>query len=208
MARRFMVVFCVFMAGFVFTAAMYSNSTQREIAESLIRLHVIAHSDSPVDQAQKFQVKEAVLEVLREYLTGDETVGEAREILERELDRLADIAAKITGHDATAELAQIFFPSRSYGDVTLPAGMYEAVQIHIGDGIGRNWWCVVFPPLCLTRAVMRENLTADDLIFAGSVGIEFNNISVNNLVNNSENVRVRFKVVDIWQNVRNFFSSN
>ena len=121
--------------------------------EGIIRLHVIANSDSVSDQRLKLKVRDAVIEYMDDQ---DElnTVGETRRHLKNNLGRLETIANGVIAaegydYDAKADLGIRYIPEKTYGDMTFPAGNYEALNITIGDGEGQNWWCVVFPPLCL-----------------------------------------------------------
>jgi len=121
--------------------------------EGIIRLHVIANSDSVSDQRLKLKVRDAVIAYMddQEYLR---TVNDTRSHMEDNLRRLETIAAGVIaseGYDykAKADIGIRYIPEKTYGDITFPAGNYEALNITIGDGEGANWWCVLFPPLCL-----------------------------------------------------------
>jgi len=129
-----------------------AQSAQRSLTDSLLRLHVIAASDSGEDQARKLAVRDAVLECLRPALenTADRDGVEARTAAL--LPELRNIAARVGGTEASVSLETRFFPTRDYGSFSLPAGHYRALCITLGEGAGQNWWCVVFPPLC-TEAV-------------------------------------------------------
>lgn len=121
--------------------------------EGIIRLHVIANSNTVGDQALKLKVRDAVIAYMddQQDLT---TVSETREFLKGDLNRLETIANGIIaseGYDYTADanIGVRYIPEKTYGDITFPAGNYEALNITLGEGDGENWWCVLFPPLCL-----------------------------------------------------------
>lgn len=123
--------------------------------ENLLRLHVLANSNSPEDQRVKLEVRDAVLRETGRLFNGVATVEEAKAILEENLDHV-EKTARLTlakaghGHQTvTAELGTFTFPPRRYGRLSLAAGEYQSLQVIIGQGQGRNWWCVLFPPLCL-----------------------------------------------------------
>ena len=123
-------------------------------ADQVVRLHVIAHSDLPEDQAVKLQVRDAVLAAARKLLARCENAGEAWQTLNDHLTEFLEAASarlEEIGCDADVSVqAGVFaFPDRTYGDVTLPAGDYRALRVIIGSGEGKNWWCVLFPDLCL-----------------------------------------------------------
>lgn len=121
--------------------------------EGIIRLHVIANSDTVADQSLKLKVRDAVIE----YMNKQEdlrSVDDTRAYLEDNLGRLEKITEGVIaseGYDysSSAEMGIRYIPEKAYGDITFPAGNYEALNITIGSGEGENWWCVLFPPLCL-----------------------------------------------------------
>lgn len=121
--------------------------------EGIIRLHVIANSDTVGDQALKLKVRDAVIEYMQKQDDLD-SVDDTEEFLRGNLDRLEKIAEGVIaseGYDypAGADIGVRYIPEKTYGDITFPAGNYEALNITIGSGEGENWWCVLFPPLCL-----------------------------------------------------------
>lgn len=121
--------------------------------EGIIRLHVIANSNTIGDQALKLKVRDAVIAYMDDQ-KGLSTVDETRDFLKKDLKRLETIADGIIaaeGYDyrAKANIGVRYIPEKTYGDITFPAGNYEALNITLGEGDGENWWCVLFPPLCL-----------------------------------------------------------
>lgn len=142
----------------------YIGDTEND-HEGIIRLHVIANSDSVSDQRLKLKVRDAVIAYMddQEELS---TVKETRQHLDDNLDRLEAIANGVIaaeGYDYTAkaDLGVRYIPEKTYGDMTFPAGNYEALNITLGKGDGQNWWCVLFPPLCLLEEM---TLTEDELV--------------------------------------------
>ena len=130
--------------------------------EGIIRLHVIANSNAIGDQNLKLKVRDAVIAYMDDHRDLS-TVDETRDLLKEDLDRLETIADGIIaseGYDYTAkaDMGVRYIPEKTYGDITFPAGNYEALTITLGDGDGENWWCVLFPPLCL----LDEGTTASD----------------------------------------------
>lgn len=130
---------------------------RQELADSLIRLHVVANSDSRGDQELKLAVRDQVLARAEELYPQGATLEEARAALEGNLNQLAAAGRAVVeerGYDypVTAQLTQSWFPTKEYEDFSLPAGNYTALRVTIGAGEGQNWWCVAFPPLCLGAA--------------------------------------------------------
>lgn len=122
-------------------------------SESCLRLHIIANSDSEEDQAVKLKVRDAVLALVREDFSAGSREEAVTELLSRgaEMQETAEQVLRVNGFDYGAQLieGEFDFPDRVYGDELYPAGRYEALRIVLGDGEGRNWWCVMFPPLCV-----------------------------------------------------------
>jgi stage II sporulation protein R len=157
--RRFFTVFVVLLGAALVLAWRFSfaPAAPADAGSGLIRLHVIANSDSPADQAVKYQVRDAIVGAMGEKFSRAGNAQEARLIVEENLDCIRQLAVekvRSAGRDypVTVELGRFSFPARTYhgslADFTLPAGNYEAVRVILGRGAGANWWCVLFPPLC------------------------------------------------------------
>ena len=143
---------------------------QEQLSQSVIRLHVIANSDSQADQALKLRVRDRVLEQAQELYPEGATLDQARAILEDNLNLLAAAgraAVEEEGADypVTAQITQCWFPTKEYEDFALPAGEYTALRVVIGQGEGQNWWCVAFPPLCLGAASQSVDQAAQAGLF-------------------------------------------
>jgi len=129
--------------------------------ESLIRLHVLAHSDLPSDQELKLQVRDAIIAQTSDLFAGITTKAEAWQQLNLHKDALRTVAQNIveqSGQDYSVEirLGKYDFPERTYRHLLVPAGEYQAMQVVIGEGKGKNWWCVLFPPLCFMEGAGTE----------------------------------------------------
>lgn len=115
------------------------------------RLHILANSDNAADQTLKLQVRDAVVAYLTPLLADVETAEEARAVVMENIPQLEALAAGITadfGYGAYAEVGHFDFPAKRYGQVYMPAGEYPALRLVLGEGVGHNWWCVLYPPLC------------------------------------------------------------
>ncbi len=129
------------------------QATKAFTANNLIRLHVVANSDERKDQEIKHLVRDRIVEALRDQLCRVNSYSEARDIVRRNLSSLSDIAREVVtaegcSYPVRVEWGRFPFPAKSYGNLTLPEGEYEAVRLVLGEGEGSNWWCVLFPPLC------------------------------------------------------------
>lgn len=137
----------------LYRQSMAEQKMQKEIAGEILRLHVVANSDSAEDQELKLEVKETIVTYLRGIMSDAASVEEARAQIQKRLPEIEEIAAekmKAEGYDYKAEatLGECYFPVKEYGDMTFPAGDYEALKVNLGDSAGKNWWCVMYPTLC------------------------------------------------------------
>lgn len=176
-------------------------SDKNQLQEGIVRLHVIANSDSEADQTVKLQVRDAVLEAVQAELSGSLSKQEAREKLEEDLPRLEDVANEVLrqagfSDRAVVTLDQEEYPTREYDTFTLPAGVYDSLKITIGSGQGQNWWCVVFPSLCVPAA------SEDVQDVAAGAGFSD---SLSGAITGKSGYQVRFFLLDWLGRVENFF---
>ena len=140
------------MCGALF-AGIWASAASGRIAPQLVRLHVIADSDEAVEQEIKLEVRDAVLAYLEPKLSGASDSGQAAEIIRDNLSGIGSAAEAVShGREVNVELSGEYYPTREYETFSLPAGQYPSLRVTLGEGNGHNWWCVVFPPLCLTAA--------------------------------------------------------
>lgn len=153
--------------GWLFYHAFFAAPAMSEGTAGLLRLHVIASGDSAREQAVKLMVRDAVISALSEPLAQADSAEEAKAIvLAREAD-IIDAARRVLSEAGEAdtvrmEVGRFAFPLRQYGDLIVPAGDYDAVRIVIGEGKGQNWWCVLFPPLCMVDAAVAVSAQETD----------------------------------------------
>ena len=134
-------------------AFSYAQNTATNISDSVFRLHVLANSDSKEDQDLKYKVRDNLLSYMNEICSNCKTKQEAICIVEENKETFKQIALdtiKNEGYSYSVdiEIGNFEFPTKNYGDVSLPAGFYDALRVKIGEAKGQNWWCVMFPPLC------------------------------------------------------------
>ena len=174
-------------------ASVWAEGEEEKIDSSLIRLHVLAASDEAGEQAIKLRVRDAVLAYLEPLLAGAESKSEAGERLSRSLPGLQSAAsAAAEGRKVTVTLTRERYPTRLYGDFALPAGEYDSLRVILGAGEGRNWWCVVFPPLCLAAESgesMEEALGTETFQLLSADG----------------RTAFRFKLLELWGELRSGF---
>ena len=159
---------------------------QRDISSSLVRLHVIAASDETAEQELKLRVRDNVLEYLTPVLDKAESPEEAQRIINGELTSIKAAAeACAGGRSVSVTLGQEYYPTREYEGFTLPAGQYQSLRVILGEGKGHNWWCVVFPPLCVSAAEQNKALDAMSEPERG-------------LITETDGYELRFRIVELW----------
>ena len=159
--KKLLKFVCILLALYVvfWCGTLYAD--RKALNENLIRLHVVANSDEEEDQTLKLKVRDAVVDKLQETMQNLPNVEEAKAYLEAHLPELEEYVNQLIRalgftDKAKITLAKEAFDTRDYDTFSLPAGQYEALRITIGEGKGKNWWCVVFPTLCLPAACGRR----------------------------------------------------
>lgn len=160
-----LVLGCVLVALCVWFGSVLAD--RQRLNEDLIRLHVVANSDEAEDQALKMQVRDAVTENLRTALADVQDIEQAKEYLEENLPALQELANRTleaagSAQRAVVSLCREAFPVRDYDTFRLPGGVYNSLRIRLGTGEGKNWWCVVFPSLCLPQTAAGFRDTASN----------------------------------------------
>lgn len=166
-----------------------------DIRNSVLRLHILANSDSDADQAVKLVVRDELLKSGSELFSGDVSLENAAEYLDSNKNEIVAYINNILAnngfkYESDVCLVQEYFNTRTYDNFTLPAGEYLALKVILGNGNGHNWWCVMFPPLCLPAA---SDNTDIDLIF---------NKECTQIVNSSPDYEIRFKIIEIFERFR------
>ena len=201
--KRFLIVIILFSL-FVFISALsYVNAVSEDISNSVFRLHVIANSDSDEDQSLKYKVRDEILEYMnkisKECTSKEEVINLAYKYQD-EFKKIAENVIKENGYnyDVNIKIGNFEFPTKYYGDISLPAGYYDALRIEIGKAEGQNWWCVMFPPLCFvdvtsgvvpdeSKQIMQDNLSDEEY----------------KLISDSESKDIKFKfsIVEFFKNI-------
>lgn len=180
---------------FTLCVGLWAQRTQDAVSAQVLRLHVLAVDDTAEEQALKLRVRDAVLSYLEPTLEGVEDRDEAREIVANHLQEIAEMAASAAeGRSVQVSLGEESYPLRRYEGMVLPAGRYESLRVVLGEGRGQNWWCVVFPPICLSAAEMdraQETMGAEE--FA--------------LVTEADGYELRFRIVELWGELQRWFEN-
>ncbi|MGI6498786.1 MAG: stage II sporulation protein R [Oscillospiraceae bacterium] len=178
------------------------NGAQTALADKMVRLHVIANSDSPWDQTVKLMVRDRMLEEVGGLLDGETDLEQAKEKIQEALPKLARAGQEVAldagdTYPVTASLERTFFPTKEYEGFALPAGEYTALRIVLGEGAGKNWWCVLFPPLC-TGVATEEVEDA-----AAAAGLTDEEIAL--ITEQEEGYIFRFRCIEWWAQIKHIF---
>ena len=187
---------------YVFVSAYsYVTAVSSQIEDSVFRLHVLANSNSKEDQDLKYKVRDALLEYMNALCKDTTSKEDAMTIAQEHEQNFYQIAKNIISengfsYDVNIQIGNFPFPTKQYGDIFLPAGNYDALRVEIGDGIGQNWWCVMFPPLCfvdITSGIVPEE--SKEKIQDNLSDEEYNLISETETVG----FKLKFRLIEFFQ---------
>ena len=199
--KRLTLITFLLMAFIIVSAMSYVSAVSNNISNSVFRLHVIANSDSNEDQNLKYIVRDNLIQYMntltKNITSKDEAIKLAKEH-EQDFYNIAVKTIKDNGYDydVKIEIGNSYFPTKYYGDISLPAGYYDALKVEIGESAGQNWWCVMFPPLCFvdmstgivpdeSKHTMKDNLPEEEYALISDNG---NNSSLN----------FKFKLIELF----------
>ena len=170
---------------------------EEEIYDKVVRLHVLANSDSEEDQSVKLAVRDAILEVTVPLLQNCQTKEEAVQLLEENRTLLTETAQTVLREEGfddsvSIEMGLEDYPTRTYDSLCFPAGEYISMRISLGEGEGQNWWCCLFPPLCLGAATVNADVAEDACISVGFTPTQYKIITESD----KPVYRARFKVLE------------
>jgi stage II sporulation protein R len=193
--RQLIGIFCIVLVGICF----WLDQEQNQLAGKMLRLHVLANSDSQEDQTLKLQVRDQVLTVVEPWLENRPSVSAVEDTLREkapELQRRAEEVVREAGYEYPVKVSveNTWFPTRQYDGFALPAGRYESLRVIIGSGEGHNWWCVVFPPLCLASTTETVSQTAVD------AGLSEQDVML--ILENEDQYVIKFKAIEIWEKLK------
>lgn len=201
--KKFLIIFTLFIAYLFFCILSYSNAVSKNISDSVFRLHVIANSNSHEDQNLKYAVRDELIKYMNSICENISSKEEAIKIAKENKEEFYDIAKKVINnsgfdYDINIEIGNFSFPTKNYGDVSLPAGFYDALKVEIGSSLGQNWWCVMFPSLCFvdvsegivpeeSKENLENNLSNEDYNLISSDSLDF---------------KLKFKLVELFENAK------
>ena len=201
--KQFILILFLLFLFIIISAYSYVNAVSKNIENSVFRLHVIANSDSDEDQTLKYIVRDSVLEYINNISENVSSKEELINLLNNNLEKIKEIAQNIVyengyNYNITVEIGNFAFPTKSYGDISFPAGFYDALRIKIGNASGQNWWCVVFPPLCfvdVTSGIVPEESkkTIEDNLSQEEYNLLYSDTSID--------LKFKFKLIETIQNI-------
>lgn len=212
MKKKLNFIFILTILVFIYIALLsfnYSKAISSNLSDSVFRLHIIANSDSSADQELKLKVRDNIINYMNTLTSSSSDKKDVISMVNNHLDSFKEIALNTIkengyNYDVNIEIGNFHFPTKSYGDISFPAGNYDALKIEIGDAIGQNWWCVLFPPLCFVNSstgvvpddsknTLKENINSEsyEIISEG-----------NNSNDNTSDIKIKFKIIEFFNNFR------
>ena len=201
---RIFVILILLSLFILISAISYVDAVSNNIADSVFRLHVIANSDSKEDQELKLKVRDELLSYMNIISKDSTSKQEAMQIANEHKEEFTKIAEKVikeNGYNYTVnvQIGKADFPTKYYGDITLPAGTYDALKVQIGEAKGQNWWCVMFPPLCFVD--VSTGIVPDNSKQELKQSLDDEEYDLISKTDNNE-ISFKFKIVELFQNWR------
>lgn len=204
MTKKLKYIFIILSLLFCFifvSISSYAHTVSGNLSDNFFRLHILANSDSNVDQDLKLKVRDAIIEYMNSQNLSDYTKADVISIVENNLEKYKLVAENVINKEGfdypiSIEIGNFHFPTKIYGNISLPAGYYDALRIKIGDAEGQNWWCSLFPPLCfvdISSGVIDEN--SKDNLKENLSEEEFAIITSSN-----EKIKLKFKLLEFFSN--------
>lgn len=189
--------------------SVYALSIQKNLSDELLRMHIIANSNSKFDQNLKIQVRDKICETVGKEFINIKDKKEYRKTLIEKCEEIQAVADEIldknnAGYKSNVTFGKLYIPRKTYNEIVLPEGSYDGLVIRLGNASGKNWWCVVYPPLCFTEnssgklsteamEYLKNNLSAESYSLITKEGID---------------IKYKFKLIEIFQKLKNFTSEN
>ena len=198
--RQHILLILILLSLFIFISAFsYVKAVSSDIANSVFRLHVIANSDTQEDQTLKYQVRDAIISYINSEASSASSKEEVIQIAKDRSEEITQIAKSVIqekgfDYDVNVKIGNFYFPTKTYGDISFPAGDYDALRVEIGKASGQNWWCVMFPPLCFvdvstgivpddSKELMKDQLSDEEYDL---------------LSDNSSDIKFKFKLIELF----------
>lgn len=199
------ILITFFIFGLLMNLHINNDSVLGDIKDKIIRLHVVANSDSPEDQAIKLRIRDAIIKELKPKLENLKSQEEVKNLISANMDNLIaaaeeEMARLGENFPIDIELGTFEFPTKVYGDLSFPAGAYQALNVKIGEAKGKNWWCVMFPPLCFVD--IAQGVVSEKTLEEFKEILDENELELlkSEKANEEETVKIKFKLVEMAKN--------
>lgn len=199
--KHFLTIILLLVIFLISTIISYSTQVFAGLQDNIFRLHILANSDSEEDQNVKLLVRDAVISYIEEINENSTSKEQTISNISSHLGEIQNIANKTIqengyNYNVSLEIGNFYFPTKYYGNISLPAGNYDALKINIGEAAGQNWWCSLFPPLCFidissgylseeNSEILEENLSEEEFMLVSS---------------SSPEVKLKFKILEFLNN--------
>lgn len=200
---KYSLILIILLSIYIFVSAIsYVTAVSNSLENSIFRLHVIANSDTKEDQDLKYIVRDKLIEYMNSIAVNAKNKEEAIQIAKEHLNDFSHIAKQTIidngyNYDVNVEIGNFSFPTKTYGDISIPAGLYDAIRVKIGNATGQNWWCVMFPPLCFvnvtsgivpdeSKKVLEDELSEEEYSLISDT--------------DSKEIKFKFKLIELFQN--------
>lgn len=210
--NKILLIFILLLIYLHLCAQSYVSAISSDISENVFRLHVVANSNSKEDQDLKYLVRDKIISYMNSIIGNSSSKQEFINIASSNINNIKKIASETIkengfNYDVSVEISKTDFPTKVYGDISLPTGNYDALNVKIGNSSGQNWWCVMFPPLCFvdvssgivpdsSKEQLKSNLSDEEYLL----------ISKN--AESSENIKIKFKLIEFLNSNKLFTAKN
>ncbi len=197
MKKSILIIFCIVFS-FIISLMCYAEKASKDLSNNIFRLHIIANSDNEYDQNIKLKVRDNVLEYLSKQQLAFNNIEETISYFNENINDLSNVVKNCLNENGynlnySINIDKSYFPTKQYDDISLPPGKYNCLKICLGDAVGKNWWCVLYPNLCSTdlsvsnasKKQLQDSLTTESYEII------------------SNNVSYKFKIVEFIQNIKN-----
>ncbi len=204
-SKKYFIIFILLFLYVMLYSFSYANNVVSDLSNSLFRLHVIANSNSKEDQNLKYLVRDELISYMNTLCSNVSSKEQAIAIANEHLDDFQKVANEVISkngfnYSAKVQIGNFAFPTKTYGDISLPSGYYDALKVELGKAEGKNWWCVMFPSLCfvdINNGIVPEE--SKEELQASLLEEDYNLISSNN-----SEYKLKFKIVELFENSKIF----
>lgn len=201
-SKKEIIIFISITLGLIISYFSYSlinfENKSQNIRNSTLRLHIKANSDNEIDQNLKLKVRDEILNNTKHIFTSDDSKEVVKSIAKDNIEKIVSIAQKKVNdegfnYNVTAKIENMYFNTRDYENFKMPAGYYDALSINIGSGEGKNWWCVLFPPLCLPSSIKNTD---------EKMSKTYSNDEIDIIKNEDKKYDFKFSFIEVFQNIK------